>query len=714
MGFDKKETDQLLARCGRRCCICGLLHAVQVHHIHPREKGGSDNIENGIPLCPNCHDAVHTGYSSGKTTKIYTATELKLHRQRTIDQVRNIVNSASGNSIAVSNDPFEIAQYSNLISIENEYANPFIPRLFLHFLGIHFLEYRGIRLQHKEMFREARLATRMALLAADNVFITIASRIESPICAIIVSQLQEFCDLGFVHFIGNGASLNEFIFNKLEQYPRDSYQFKAYSSFLSGLQPPFHARTASATKDISESWYYHLEYGKVPSFFETRRYSPPTYIEERWAKIPELLGEKAFIVDYVAPILFKAEPNIHELNSLHKVINSFYFDSFTSEFKCGVVTDLIRLEANHIIPSFGQNLPFSHVLKLMQREGLVGLLEKSTASELLTFRNSTAWKNILAESFMKHAKFQDDFTKYNTGYGDTMKNAQIQYVDVVILVALDEEYDQLIDLLPGETEPIKDKEFGGHDFLFSFPRKNKSTINCVTRFLGDMGPDKTGRVADRMISKWNPKIVVLIGIAASLHADVKLGDVVIAEQIDAYASNLKAVTGIDGDIKYLHRGSVYRAPHDLISEIKDFKFVHKPLYDSWIKSTLEDLEALISTETREQLSSDNQLGDIPSIYRVHLASGPVMSASVAYKNWLHSRDETIKALEMEAAGLVAAAFERKVPVTALVVRGISDFGDDKKNALDKGTKNSIRKLAMRNATRLVFSYMQAGIILGEQ
>lgn len=100
MGFDKKEIDQLLADCGRRCCICGHLHTVQVHHIRPKEKGGTDDITNGIPLCPNCHDAIHTCYSSGKTTKIYSEQELKLHRQRTIEQVKHTINFQSGNEIS--------------------------------------------------------------------------------------------------------------------------------------------------------------------------------------------------------------------------------------------------------------------------------------------------------------------------------------------------------------------------------------------------------------------------------------------------------------------------------------------------------------------------------------------------------------------------------------------------------------------------------------
>ena len=85
MGFNQKEADKLLADTGRRCCICGLLHSVQLHHIVPVEEGGTDDIDNAIPLCPNCHDEVHGHHASGRTTRTYTANELKLHRQGTIE-----------------------------------------------------------------------------------------------------------------------------------------------------------------------------------------------------------------------------------------------------------------------------------------------------------------------------------------------------------------------------------------------------------------------------------------------------------------------------------------------------------------------------------------------------------------------------------------------------------------------------------------------------
>ena len=84
MAFNKGEVEKLLADTGRRCCLCGKLHRVQVHHIVPREDGGGDEIENAIPLCPNCHDEVHLGYAAGRTTRVYSTEELRHHRENAI------------------------------------------------------------------------------------------------------------------------------------------------------------------------------------------------------------------------------------------------------------------------------------------------------------------------------------------------------------------------------------------------------------------------------------------------------------------------------------------------------------------------------------------------------------------------------------------------------------------------------------------------------
>lgn len=67
------------------CAVCNHLHGVQLHHITPRNEGGSDDISNAIPLCPNCHDATHAQYGAGRTTRAYTEHELRKHLARTVE-----------------------------------------------------------------------------------------------------------------------------------------------------------------------------------------------------------------------------------------------------------------------------------------------------------------------------------------------------------------------------------------------------------------------------------------------------------------------------------------------------------------------------------------------------------------------------------------------------------------------------------------------------
>lgn len=87
MSFDKTQAEQLLVNTGRMCCICHNRHAVSLHHIRAKENGGTDDIDNAIPLCPTCHDEVHgrNSYAPGRTTRRYTESELRSFRQKTIE-----------------------------------------------------------------------------------------------------------------------------------------------------------------------------------------------------------------------------------------------------------------------------------------------------------------------------------------------------------------------------------------------------------------------------------------------------------------------------------------------------------------------------------------------------------------------------------------------------------------------------------------------------
>jgi hypothetical protein len=62
MGFPRDEVSQLLRACHRRCCVCHRFCGVKMEtdHIVPAAEGGSDTIDNAIPVCFECHAEIHS------------------------------------------------------------------------------------------------------------------------------------------------------------------------------------------------------------------------------------------------------------------------------------------------------------------------------------------------------------------------------------------------------------------------------------------------------------------------------------------------------------------------------------------------------------------------------------------------------------------------------------------------------------------------------
>ena len=51
--------DRIRERDGETCSICGENHDLDVHHVIPSYKGGSDDVHNLITLCHKCHRNKH-------------------------------------------------------------------------------------------------------------------------------------------------------------------------------------------------------------------------------------------------------------------------------------------------------------------------------------------------------------------------------------------------------------------------------------------------------------------------------------------------------------------------------------------------------------------------------------------------------------------------------------------------------------------------------
>lgn len=111
-----------------------------------------------------------------------------------------------------------------------------IERLFLHFYDPHFFEDRkkkvvGNKSGQSPVEPEARLASRIAVLAAREVLIPAASFIEVAECRATVLELASLFEMGKIRLVGSGGpSLADYAGEKLLQYDPDGSRYPIYAA----------------------------------------------------------------------------------------------------------------------------------------------------------------------------------------------------------------------------------------------------------------------------------------------------------------------------------------------------------------------------------------------------------------------------------------------------------------------------------------------------
>ena len=91
MAFSKATKEDALVAAGRRCCLCKRFKGVklEVHHIRPESAGGTNDFDNAVPLCFDCHtDVGHYNPNHPKGNR-YSNEELRRHRDRLFDQIQS-------------------------------------------------------------------------------------------------------------------------------------------------------------------------------------------------------------------------------------------------------------------------------------------------------------------------------------------------------------------------------------------------------------------------------------------------------------------------------------------------------------------------------------------------------------------------------------------------------------------------------------------------
>lgn len=287
-------------------------------------------------------------------------------------------------------------------------TSPLLERLFLHFYDIHFLKEKGAT-PRSNIFWECRAATRFAVIAADEVFVPAASFVESPLCRDVLLEFGELLHFGIIDLVAGSCNFDTFRDERLDIYAPGSHQHDSYSTISSeDVALPFKQRMRNTTGDIITHW---RDRGNDNTTFTALTKGTdiqlPRDAEERWHQVPGKLGNSAFILDHVKPLLGEFTNNKLVEYRLLNLINAGYFQSYTEDLKAGVIVDLVHLDSGYAIPSFGPNLPYKHLLHYLAEQGALHDILNADGLKLLRFRSDERWLNAFQAAVQRRSRMEE-------------------------------------------------------------------------------------------------------------------------------------------------------------------------------------------------------------------------------------------------------------------------------------------------------------------
>jgi non-specific serine/threonine protein kinase len=240
-------------------------------------------------------------------------------------------------------------------------------------------------------------------------------------------------------------------------------------------------------------------------------------------------------------------------------------------------------------------------------------------------------------------------------------------VDFAIITALAVERDAVLKQLDGYAVVQDDREpltyYLGHITIPAVDdrghrhdgREHESFQVVVIMLLG-MGNNEAAIATTRLIERWHPGSVVMVGIAAGVPGEVSLGDVVIADFSWYYELAKRTVAGEQ------RRGQQFPTDRLLFDRARAHRAIDWRQVLPLLRPDGQPLEATP-----------------PKVRFGPIASGEKVVADLTTLDELRRDCPKLMALAMEGAGVARAAVTSYDRPRFLEVRGISDYASPEKN-----------------------------------
>ncbi|WP_320065959.1 hypothetical protein [Micromonospora sp. RTGN7] len=241
--------------------------------------------------------------------------------------------------------------------------------------------------------------------------------------------------------------------------------------------------------------------------------------------------------------------------------------------------------------------------------------------------------------------------------------------EVGILTVLLEEMAAVVEVLGRAPDYRAEQTYGGRTVHRATFAAEGGPVRVAAAQALEPGTHSASSAYQELRRRFAPPIVLLVGIAGGVHADVAVGDVVLADEVIWYDSRRETEDGPR------RRGRTQPIAAVLRNRVNAFVVEHGPVVG---------LGA----------------GEGFRVHRGPIGSGNavVTDAASGIRSWLTEVHEKTLAVETEAAGVAQAFFEEITDDRALrgwmTVRGISDRADRHKGHAD-------HTLAARHAALVV-------------
>jgi nucleoside phosphorylase len=261
---------------------------------------------------------------------------------------------------------------------------------------------------------------------------------------------------------------------------------------------------------------------------------------------------------------------------------------------------------------------------------------------------------------------------------DLSRQVDDESVDFAIIVALRKEFEALKSYFPELAQIAPNTTSSRSYFRAMVPTRRGGSYRVIVTLLHSMGNLEAAHATADLIRVWNPRFILVNGIAGGLLPEKQeLGDVVISSTVVYY------------ELAKIKEKNLERRNRQFQTD--------RRLLDGALNLTDSAWRGRLPQRPDGKLSSALR----PAVHIGPIASGEKIIATIDAVRDLKSFQIDLIAIEMESAGVASAAFSAVKNVGFLASRAICDFADASKN-------DNWQEYAAHTAASFLRSFIESG------